>query len=86
MDHLVCQAARQGTSADLDLSFMTHLLTSQGKNVMDTTNWLPMIWTLGNTFHGAAGGTDRPWAAFRGPACRATPDLRLCASVLSGRP
>jgi hypothetical protein len=43
MDHLVCQAAKQGTFADLDLSFMTHLLTSQGKNVMDTTNWLPMI-------------------------------------------
>jgi hypothetical protein len=43
MDHLVCQAAKQGTFADLDLSFMTHLLTSQGKNVMDTGDWLPMI-------------------------------------------
>ena len=43
MDHLVCQAAKRKTFIDLDLSFIAHLLTSQGKNVMNAANWLPMI-------------------------------------------
>ncbi len=43
MDHLVCQAALKGTFVDLDLSFMKHVLTSQGLNVLDPANWYAMI-------------------------------------------
>lgn len=63
MDHLVCQAAKQGTFVELDLSFMSHLLTSQGKNVMNASNWLPMIKAVARHY---AGWQSIAWVSFLG--------------------
>ena len=63
MDHLVCQAARRGTFIELDLSFLGHLLVSQGKNAMDAGNWLPMIETVAKHY---AGWQSIAWVTFFG--------------------
>lgn len=75
MDHLVCQAARQGTFVELDLSFMAHVLTSQHKNVMNVANWLPMIDAVAAHY---AGWQSIAWVSFLGeptfPVTRAQAD------------
>jgi hypothetical protein len=63
MDHLVCQAAKQGTFIELDLSFIAHLLTSEGKNVMNAANWLPMIDAVARHY---AGWQSIAWVTFLG--------------------
>lgn len=63
MDYLVCRAAKQGTFVELDLSFIAHLLTSQGKNVMNAANWLPMIDAVAKHY---AGWQSIAWATFLG--------------------
>ena len=63
MDHLVCQAAKRGTFIELDLSFIAHLLTSQGKNVMKAANWLPMIDAVAKHY---AGWQSIAWVSFLG--------------------
>jgi hypothetical protein len=63
MDHVVCQAAKLRTFVELDLSFMAHVLTSQGKNVMDTANWLPMIDAVAQHY---AGWQSIAWVSFFG--------------------
>lgn len=63
MDHLVCQAAKQGTFVELDLSFIGHLLTSQGKNVLNAANWLPMIDAVAKHY---AGWQSIAWISFFG--------------------
>jgi hypothetical protein len=63
MDHLVCAAAQRGTFVELDLSFMAHLLTSQGLNVMDAANWVPMIHAVARHY---AGWQSIAWVSFYG--------------------
>lgn len=63
MDHLVCQAAASHTFIELDLSFIGHLLVSQGKNVMDAANWLPMIKAIARHY---AGWQSIAWVSFLG--------------------
>jgi hypothetical protein len=63
MDYLVCQAAKRGTFIELDLSFMAHVLTSQGRNVMDAANWLPMIDAVAKHY---AGWQSIAWVSFFG--------------------
>jgi hypothetical protein len=63
MDHLVCQSAQQGTFVELDLSFMAHVLSSQGKNVLNAANWLPMIDAVAKHY---AGWQSIAWVSFYG--------------------
>jgi hypothetical protein len=63
MDHLVCQAAKQGTFVDLDLSFIADLLTSQHKRVMKVANWLPWIDAVARHY---AGWQSIAWVSFFG--------------------
>jgi hypothetical protein len=63
MDHLVCAAAQRHTFVELDLSFMGHVLISQGKNVLDAANWLPMIDAVARHY---AGWQSIAWVSFYG--------------------
>lgn len=63
MDYLVCTAAKRGTFIELDLSFIGHLLASQGKNVMNAANWLPMVKAVAQHY---AGWQSIAWVSFFG--------------------
>jgi len=76
MDHLVCAAAQRGTFVELDLSFMGHVLTSQGMDVTHAANWLPMIDAVAKHY---AGWQSIAWVSFYGEPAYPTTSSQVTA-------